>query len=156
MRNPEVKQPANHGSHEAQDLNSRPPAREDDHRRGGIQGGLSDKMLNTPDLAPEGTPDINAAGRSHLERPGVAVPNTGLAARPVEGVARLQGGKSPESLRAALHGATFPTKKDVLVHVARRNNGPTDVIGALEGLPRTDYASFDELLRDFPRLPEEM
>jgi len=74
--------------------------------------------------------------------------------RPTEGVPRLAGGKTPESILGWLRGASFPAKKDRLIHAARANNAPTDVLWALEHLTRTDYAGPEEVIRDYPRLPE--
>ena len=49
----------------------------------------------------------------------------------------------------------FPAKKDSIVRVASRSGAPDDVVHALSGLPATDYASADDLIRDYPRRPGE-
>jgi len=67
----------------------------------------------------------------------------------------LAGGKSPSDILAFLAGVQFPAKKDDLIHTARRNGAPSDVLGALANVPRTDIASPDELLDLYPRLLEQ-
>jgi len=70
-------------------------------------------------------------------------------------MSRLAGGKSAADLRGYLEGAEFPIRKDELVHTARRRGAPQDVVDALEGLPSTDYARFEDVVRDYPPLPDE-
>jgi len=82
------------------------------------------------------------------------VPQTPLADRPVE-TPRLAGGKTPQMVRGYLGEVAFPAKKDDLVRAARRNGAPEDVIWSMNQLTATEYASMDELLSDYPRLPDE-
>jgi len=103
----------------------------------------------------QSTQDVTApSGGVHLDAPSRATPNTHLADRPVE-APRLAGGKTPEMIAGYLDGVSFPQKKDALVRAARRNGAPEDVLGSMNLLNATEYGSLDELLRDYPRLPDE-
>jgi len=122
--------------------------------RGGTEGGDASRAMDV-NMKGSGTTGLSApSGDVHVETPGQAVPRTDLVDRAVEDP-RLFGGKTPEMIRGYLAGVSFPAKKDDIVRAARRNGAPEDVIGAMNQLlSRTEYASFDELLSDYPRLPD--
>jgi hypothetical protein len=65
---------------------------------------------------------------------------------------RLAGGKSPANVLKYLEGIRFPVKKDDLVHAARGNGAPSDVIGALSMLPKTEFGSREEVIDAYPKL----
>jgi len=121
--------------------------------RGGTEGGEVARVMGAGGLHEEGTLDLSPSGGSHVEPPAQAVSRTGLAERPLE-EHRLAGGKTPEAILGYLRGVTFPAKKDTLVRAAGTNGAPPDVLGNLTTLPSTDYASADQLLREYPRLPD--
>jgi len=133
--------------------NQAPDAPAERELRGGTQGGEAAGAMDL-DTKGGGTPGIgSASGGVHVERPSEYVPRTGLADRPVEDT-RLAGGKTPEDILGYLGGMTFPAKKDTIVREARRHGAPEDVLGAMNMLSKTDYASPEDLLRDYPRLPD--
>jgi hypothetical protein len=51
-----------------------------------------------------------------------------------------------------LEGLTYPVRKDVLVHAARQKGAPNDVVGALQQLPKNDFASPQEVIDAYPTL----
>jgi len=122
--------------------------------RGGTEGGDSARAMDA-NVGSGGTRGLTSpSGDVHVEAPGQAVPRTSLVDRPVE-TPRLAGGKTPEQIRGYLEGISFPAKKDDIVRAARRNGAPEEVIGAMnQMLSHTAYASFEELLGDYPRLPD--
>jgi len=131
-----------------QDSNSAPVP--GDPLRGGTQGGEAARVLGGTSVS-EGTRGIsNPSGSIHVPTPdqhplGVDVgPDQPFLAR----------GRKPNDIRRWLEGAEFPTKKDRLVHLASQNAAPNDVVLALTMLGQTDYGSFDEVIRDYPRLPD--
>jgi hypothetical protein len=65
---------------------------------------------------------------------------------------RLANGKTSEQVLRFLQGVEFPVKKDDLVHIARNNGAPADVIGALGQLPATEFANEDELIEAYPHM----
>ncbi len=65
---------------------------------------------------------------------------------------RLLGGETPDQLLRYLQGVSFPAKKDDLVHAARQNGAPNDMVALLEGLPATDIRSEQQLLELYPHL----
>ena len=65
---------------------------------------------------------------------------------------RLAGGKSDMSIMRYLDGVQFPVHKDVIIHTARHNGAPNDVIDALQQLPANEYASPEELIEAYPHL----
>jgi hypothetical protein len=65
---------------------------------------------------------------------------------------RLAGGTSSDDVLRYLRGVEFPTKKDRLVHAARQNGAPNDVVAALSALPATDYSSPEELIESYPHM----
>lgn len=65
---------------------------------------------------------------------------------------RLAGGKSREGILRFIKGISFPIHKDDLVHTARRNGAPNDVIAALEQLPANELADEQQLMDIYPRL----
>jgi hypothetical protein len=68
-------------------------------------------------------------------------------------MSRLAGGKTPASVLQYLGGVSFPAKKDDIVHAARKNGAPNDVVGALSQLPQTDFNSQEELINAYPQMP---
>jgi hypothetical protein len=138
----------------AQDPNAGRQARQPD-LRGGTEGGEAARGLG-PNMKGAGTPGLSApSGDVHVESPSRAVPRTDMTAgAPEPDTARLAGGKAVDALRGYLGDVSFPAKKDALVRAARRNGAPEDVLGAMNLLTRTEYGSFDELVRDYPRLPD--
>jgi len=126
----------------------------DDQRlRGGTQGGEVGRVVDV-NLMRSGTPGISSpSGDVHIEPPARAVPRTDMPARDVE-EPRLAGGKTPDDIRAYLADLDFPAKKDSIVRAVRRNGAPEDVIGAVNLLNATEYGSFEQLMRDYPRLPD--
>lgn len=54
---------------------------------------------------------------------------------------------SVEEIRDALMDADFPADKDELIQVAERNGAASETISALRGLPVSDYANKDEVVR---------
>jgi len=122
--------------------------------RGGTGGGDVSRVMG-PDTKGSGTRGISApSGDIHVEPAAQAVPRTGMMDRPVES-AHLAGGKTPEMIRGYLGNLTFPALKDTIARTMRNNNAPDDVLGHLMLLNKTEYQSFEDLLRDWPRLPEE-
>jgi len=65
-------------------------------------------------------------------------------------MSRLAGGKTPSDVLRYLEGVTFPAKKDDLVHTARRNGAPNDIVAALSALPGTVFNSPEELIEAYP------
>jgi hypothetical protein len=65
---------------------------------------------------------------------------------------RLAGGKTSDDVLRYLSGVPFPAKKDRLVHAARQNGAPNDIVGALSALPATDYASPEEVIESYPHM----
>lgn len=65
---------------------------------------------------------------------------------------RLAGGQDFANLMTFLRGVRFPAKKDDLVHAARSNGAPNDVVAALEGLPATDFAGQQALADALPKV----
>ena len=119
-----------------------------DPLRGGTQGGETARGMSGID--PEGTPDLERTGGAHVPTP--AQPREGVDAGPGEHI--LAGGKSPDDIQRYLEEIQFPAKKDSIVRVAARNGAPNDIVHCLSSLPMTDYGSFAEVIRDYPRLPE--
>jgi len=117
--------------------------------RGGTQGG--DVARAVSGISPEGTEDVaSPAGGIHVATPRKYVPGVEVG----DDQHHLAGGKSPNDVRRYLREVTFPTKKDHLVRAAAINGAPDEVIRSLTMLPATDYGSFEDVIRDFPRLPE--
>lgn len=48
-----------------------------------------------------------------------------------------------------LEGLDFPIDREQLVELAADNGAPTDVINLFAALPRAEYQSHDEVVRDF-------
>jgi len=127
---------------------------EERNLRGGTEAGDLTRAMPAK-AGEEGTPDISSgSGGVHIESPADYKPRTDMAARPTEGVPRLGGGKTPEDILGYLTGVDFPALKDTLVRAASRNGAPEDVVAALSILPATEYGSAEQLIRDYPRLPE--
>ncbi len=58
-------------------------------------------------------------------------------------------GNMAGDVRRYLEGISFPALKHDVVHAARRNGAPNTVVAQLEQVPRSEFASLDELLRDW-------
>ena len=63
---------------------------------------------------------------------------------------RLFDGKTAEDVLRFLGGISFPAKKDDLVHAARRNGAPNDIVSSLERLPAHELTSERHLLDAYP------
>jgi len=63
---------------------------------------------------------------------------------------RLFDGKTAEDVLRFLRGIQFPAKKDDLVHAARRNSAPNDIVASLERLPAHELKSEQHLLDAYP------
>jgi hypothetical protein len=131
------------------------PATRERNLRGGTEGGEAARTVDV-NLKDSGTPGITSpSGDVHIERPALAVPRTDMTAGDREGdLARLGGGKTPDMIRGYLEGLSFPARKDDIVRAVRRNGAPEDVIGAMNLLTATEYGTFEELIRDYPALPD--
>ena len=64
---------------------------------------------------------------------------------------RLFDGKTSEDVMRFLGGVRFPAKKDDLVHAARRNGAPNDIVAVLERLPQHEFNSEEEMLAAYPQ-----
>jgi len=121
--------------------------------RGGTQGGEAARTLDES-VKSEGTPGVgSASGGGHSGAVSRQVPSTNLANQDEGATSLYAGGKTAEQVRGYLDGIQFPALKDEIIRAARRNGAPDDVIGFLPMLSKTDYNSFEELIRDYPRLP---
>ena len=67
---------------------------------------------------------------------------------------RLFDGKTAEDVLRFLGGISFPAKKDDIVHAARKNGAPNDVVGTLERLPANEFSSPQHLIDAYPREAE--
>ena len=65
---------------------------------------------------------------------------------------RLAGGKTREDILRFFNGVSFPAHKDDLVHAARKNGAPNDIIDALQKMPANELADEQQLLDVYPRL----
>ena len=65
---------------------------------------------------------------------------------------QFAGGKTEQDLLRFLHGITFPAHKDDVIHAARKNGAPNDIVGTLQELPENEFATAEELLRAYPGL----
>ena len=64
---------------------------------------------------------------------------------------RLFDGKTAEDVLRFLDGITFPAKKDDIVHAARKNKAPNDIVATLERLPANEFNSPEHLIDAYPR-----
>ena len=64
---------------------------------------------------------------------------------------RLFDAKTTEDVRRFLRGVQFPAKKDDLVHAARRNGAPDDIVACLERLPAHEFKDEQMLFDAYPR-----
>ncbi len=67
-------------------------------------------------------------------------------------MSRLAGGKTPEGILRYLQDVSFPAKKDDVVHAARRNGAPNDVVAALSAIPGPEFQSAEELIASYPSM----
>ncbi len=65
---------------------------------------------------------------------------------------RLAGGKTEAHILGFLEGLSFPAHKDDIVHAARKNGAPNDIVSTLEQLPANEFADEQELIAVYPRL----
>jgi len=65
---------------------------------------------------------------------------------------RLAGGKTEAHILRFLEGLSFPAHKDDIVHAARKNGAPNDIVSVLEQLPANEFADEQELIAVYPRL----
>lgn len=65
---------------------------------------------------------------------------------------RLAGGKTESTILQFVEGVSFPAHKDDLVHAARKNGAPNDIVSALEQMPANELADERELIANYPRL----
>jgi Protein of unknown function (DUF2795) len=63
---------------------------------------------------------------------------------------QLAGGKTDADILRFLEGISFPVHKDDIVHVARKNGAPNDIVGTLEQLPANEFTSAQELIDTYP------
>jgi hypothetical protein len=66
---------------------------------------------------------------------------------------RLANAKSAQDVLRYLDGIQFPAKKHDIIHAARRNKAPNDIIGALDQLPANEFATSQDLINAYPHLP---
>ena len=64
---------------------------------------------------------------------------------------RLHDAKTPDDVLRFLDGVSFPAKKDDLVHAARRNKAPNDIVACLERLPAHEFSSPEHLIAAYPK-----
>ena len=57
--------------------------------------------------------------------------------------------QSSEEVGRYLQGLTYPVLKHDVVHTARRNGAPDEVIASLEKIPVTEFQSEDELFQAY-------
>jgi len=121
--------------------------------KGGTEEGEVARLIG-PDSMAEGTPGIGSpAGGVHVKSPPATVPTTTQGTHINDGdTLRLAGGKTPDMVLSYLEGVQFPAKKDVLIHAARQKGAPEDVLWGLFQMIPIDYASPDEVIREYPRL----
>lgn len=67
-------------------------------------------------------------------------------------MARLAGGKTEADVLQYLEGLEFPALKHDVVHAARQNGAPSDVIATLEQLSSTEFARPEDVIGEFPHL----
>ncbi len=67
-------------------------------------------------------------------------------------MARLAGGKTEEDIRRFLETVHFPAHKDDLVHAARKNGAPNDIVSSIEQIPVNEFADMGQLLQAYPHL----
>lgn len=52
------------------------------------------------------------------------------------------------SIPAHLDSVDYPAEREQIVRAAMDNGAPTDIINVLKSLPRTEYASREDVMRD--------
>jgi hypothetical protein len=58
-----------------------------------------------------------------------------------------QGFASPAKIQHSLKGAHYPSNKDDLVRLAKRNSAPNDVLKILDVIPDKEYSSPADLMK---------
>ncbi|HZT81347.1 MAG TPA: DUF2795 domain-containing protein [Gemmataceae bacterium] len=61
-------------------------------------------------------------------------------------MALLTGGKTPQDLRRFLEGVRYPADEQDLLHAARNNQAPNEIVGVLERMTAKKFHSFDEVI----------
>lgn len=64
-----------------------------------------------------------------------------------EGVT-AQGFASPAKIQHCLKGSHYPSNKQSLVNVAKKNNAPSDVMAILDLLPEKEYISPAQVMKE--------
>lgn len=67
-------------------------------------------------------------------------------------MARLAGGKTEEDIRRFLGNVGFPAHKDDLIHAARKNGAPNDIVSSIEQIPVNEFRDMEQLLQAYPHL----
>lgn len=67
-------------------------------------------------------------------------------------MARLADGTTSEELLQYLQGVSFPAHKDDIVLAARKAGAPSELVDLLQGIPRTQFASAEELIEAAPQI----
>ena len=65
-------------------------------------------------------------------------------------MARLADGKTPQEVLSYLKDVRYPVLKHDLVHSARHNGAPADIISALQSLPQNSFAKPEEVIEAYP------
>lgn len=65
------------------------------------------------------------------------------------------GGKAPANLQSHLKGAHYPSTRDDLVSVARKNGAPGEIIELLEQLPEEEFGGPQDVMKAYGDLDEE-
>jgi hypothetical protein len=68
-------------------------------------------------------------------------------------MARLSDGHDAREVERYLRGLPFPALKHDVVLTARHNGPANDVVGMLESLPVTEFASLEEVIRAYGEEP---
>jgi hypothetical protein len=61
-------------------------------------------------------------------------------------VERLIGGQPVQDLMGFIQDIRYPARKDEVIHAARRNGAPDEVVAELERLPVRDFQNSQEVL----------
>jgi hypothetical protein len=59
-----------------------------------------------------------------------------------------QGFASPAKIQHSLKGAHYPSNKQDLVNLAKKNNAPTDVMSILDLMPEKEYSSPAQVMKE--------
>ena len=64
-------------------------------------------------------------------------------------MAEFVDGATSEQVRRSLEGVRFPALKHDVVHAARRNQAPNEIVAVLERVPITEFKSADEVVEAY-------